>query len=169
MSGKTRIEVDPGERKIRVTAPGRASYATTIVLAKKDDKTIDIPALGKAGGNPRRTFGKIAVFSGAGLFAASIGVALIAKSRQDGANCMKDPNGGPDLICATADDLSKFDGAKTLGNVGTVIGTVGVVGAVVGTVLWLTAPAERTDRPRAARLDVFGDGNSAGVALRGRF
>lgn len=166
IKGKTRIALDPGERKIVVSAPGWVSHTTTVVVAKKDDKSVELPALVKASANTRRTIGKVAVLSGGALIAASVGVALVARGRYNDAKerCPADADGT--LICTSTDDLSALDSAKTLGNVGTVLGIVGLASAAVGGVLWWRSPTER--RAGITSVEVFG-GNATGVALHGRF
>ncbi len=166
LDGKTRIAIDPGERKIVVTAPGRVNHVTTIVIARKDDKSIELPALALASANTRRTIGKITVLSGGVLLATSVAVALVARGRYNDAKdrCPADAEGT--LVCSDADDLSALDSAKTLGNVGTVLGIVGLASAAVGGVLWWRSPTER--RAGVTRVEVFG-GNATGVALHGRF
>lgn len=168
ISGRTRVEVDPGERRVVVTAPGRIGWVSTVVIGKRDDKAVELPELAMAQvGSSRRLIGKVTVVTGGALFAASIGVALVARGRYNDAKtrCPADPDGT--LVCESANDLSKLDSAKTLGNVGTVIGIVGLAGAIAGGVLWWTAPTEK-QRP-IARIDVFGGNHTAGLALHGRF
>jgi tetratricopeptide (TPR) repeat protein len=169
ISGRTRIEVDPGERRIVVTAPGRVGWVSTIVIAKRDDKGVELPELAKAQvGSSRRLVGKVTMITGGALFAASVGVALVARGRYNDAKkrCPADDDGV--LVCTDADDLSKLDSAQTLGNVGTVIGIVGLAGAIAGGVLWWTAPTEK-QRTGVARIDMFGSSHTAGLALHGRF
>lgn len=162
-----RLEVDPGERKIAVSAPGRIGHVTTVLVARRDDKTIALPALQKAISTSRRTFGKVSLISGGALFAASVGVALIASRRYHDAadRCPADATGT--LVCTTTEDLSALDSARTLGNVGTVIGIVGLAAAAAGGVLWWTAPSEQ--RTGVTRVGVTGGTHTAGVALHGRF
>ncbi len=167
ISGRTRIEVDPGERRVVVTAPGRVGWVSTVVLTKRDDKGIELPDLAKAQVSSRRLIGKLAVITGGVLFATSVGVALVARGRYNDAKQRCPADAGGTLICESADDLSKLDSAKTLGNVGTVIGIVGLAGAIAGGVWWWTAPTEK--QPGIARIDVFGGSHTAGVALHGRF
>lgn len=167
ISGRTRFEIDPGERRIVVTAPGRVGWESKVVIAKRDDKGVELPALAKVGGTSRKTIGKVTLIAGGAVFAASVGVALVARGRYNDAktNCPADAEGT--LVCTDPADLSAMDSARTLGNVGTVLGVVGIAGAIAGGVLWMTAPAEQ--RTGVARIDVFGGGHSAGVALHGRF
>lgn len=167
VSGRTRIEVDPGERRIVVTAPGRVGWVSTLAIAKRDDKGVELPELAKAQVSSRKTIGKLTAITGGALVAASVGVALVARGRYNDAKDRCPADAGGTLVCASADDLSKLDSAKTLGNVGTVIGLVGLAGAIAGGVLWWTSPTEK--QTGVARVDVFGGSHTAGVALHGRF
>ena len=71
------------------------------------------------------------------------------------------------LMRHVADDLRAFDSAKTLGNVGTVIGIGGLVIAAAGGVLWWRASAKER-RAGITRLDVV-QCETTGLALHGRF
>ena len=167
ITGKTRIAIDPGERKIVVTAPGRVTHVTTLVIGKKDDKAVSLPALAKASANTLRTIGKISVLSGGALFVASVGVALVARGRYNDAKKRCPPDAMGTLVCTDPDDLTALDSAKTLGNVGTALGIVGLASAAVGGVLWWRSPSSER-KAGVTRVEVFG-GNTAGVALHGQF
>jgi len=163
IAGKTRVALDPGERKIVVTAPGRVTHVTTLIVAKRDDKAVVLPALAHTGGNSVRTFGKIAVGSGGALIVASVAVALVARGRYNEAKKTCPANDEGTLVCSDADDLASLDSAKTLGNVGTGLGIVGLASVAVGGVLWWRSPSER--RAGVTRVEL----NSRGVAVHGRF
>jgi hypothetical protein len=157
------IPADPGPHTISASAPGRASFSKTVVLAA-NGATIDVqvPALEPNGGNeafaPATPNGALATAPGRddsafppqkaiGLVVGGIGVVGIAvgavagvmtlgKRSDAAALCTSYPNGCSDKTTAR----SLNDDAKGLATVSTIAFVAGGALAIVGAVLFLTAP-----------------------------
>lgn len=162
-----RFAVDPGERVIVVSAPGRLPFQTKIVIAKREEKQVEVPALAKSVTvrSSRRTIGIITTASGAAAIATGVVIGLVAKGRYDDALGTCDQSVDPPRC--PPESQTKTENARTLGNVGTVVGAVGVVAAGVGLYLWLGAPKSSEQRQVSIVPHVNGDG--AGLAAIGRF
>ena len=162
------IAVDPGELVIVVSAPGRLAFETRLIVQKRDAKTVDVPELkkGVTVKSSRRTVGKITTISGGAAVATGIVLGLVARSRYneqfDSGACVEATKQ------CTAEGQTETEKARTLGWVGTGIGTVGVAAVGVGLWLWLTAPKESTE-PRGVSVIPQVTGDSAGVWAVGRF
>lgn len=161
-----RFAVDPGERVIVVSAPGRLPFQTKIVIAKREEKQVEVPELAKSVTvrSSRRTIGIITTASGAAAIATSVVIGLVAKGRYDSALETCD---GSDPPRCPPESQTKTENARTLGNVGTVVGAVGAVAAGVGLYLWLGAP--KSSEQRQVSIVPHVDGDSAGLAAIGRF
>ncbi|MBV8755677.1 MAG: hypothetical protein JO257_00290 [Deltaproteobacteria bacterium] len=163
------IEVDPGDTKVVASAPGRVPYVAHVVLAKGEHKAIAIPKLGyPVEDTGRATLGKVVAISGGGVLLVGIGVGFLAHRKYDtqfsNGNCtMKDA----DHPMCNQTGYAETQNAKTLGWVGTGVGTAGLVAVGVGVALWLTAPHRE-----AARSVSFAPSlapGEAGVVAFGRF
>lgn len=168
-SGKIEnLPIDPGERTIVVTAPGRMQreVRVTIVEGKSHDALIpklELPIVVK---HTRKTAGKIATFSGIGLFAASVGLAFygrsVYKEQFSNGHCQF-----PDAEEPACDviGLTKTRDAKNLELGATITGGVGLVAIGVGVYLWMFGPR---DAEKLAIVPVVDDSH-AGFAAIGRF
>lgn len=138
----TDIEVDPGNAKVVVSAPGRVPYSTDVAIAKGEHKVIAVPALGfPIEDRGRATLGKVITISGGAVVLVGIGVGFLAHRKYDdqfssGHCTMKD---AATPLCDQT-GYRETGSAKTLGWVGTGIGVAGLVAVGVGVTLWLTAP-----------------------------
>lgn len=140
--------VDPGEHVLRVEAPGRAPWSTTIVAVETQTRHVTVPRLapsptadstpastGTTHGRTQRilawsftSLGGAAVITSAVLGALAIGAESIAQSA-----C---PRAG---ACADARGLDASNRASTLATAATVTGISGLVALAGGIVLFLTA------------------------------
>jgi len=164
-----KLAVDPGDRVIVVTAPGRVAYRTTVRIEKRETKTLEIPRLANSVvKSSRRTIGKITVAAGGAAIGTGIVLGLVARSRYNSAAeelCTK--NAAGELVCS-GDGASRIESARTLGNVGTVVTLVGIGTALVGGALWWrSSTAERTGGVSYLGPQVGPGG--AGVVAIGRF
>jgi tetratricopeptide (TPR) repeat protein len=169
------IPIDPGSRKIVVTAPGRVAYETKIDIVEKEHKAVAIPKLGHpvTVKRTRTTVGKLLTFGGAGLIATGVVIGLAARSsynqpfNNDPSNkvyCAK-ATAGMSAMCS-GEGYAQTRDARTLGNVGTAVSIVGVAAAGVGMYLWLFAPSETSEK--LAIVPTIGP-DQTGIAAIGRF
>ena len=159
------IPIDPGEHPLVVSAPDHVPYQTIVKIAEGERRDVTVPALRKGTvTSSRKTIGKIVTISGGVALASGVVIAMVARNRY---------NNAFDRYCDDDDKecdpqgLSDTRSARTLGNVGTVIGAIGLVGAGVGLYLWLRAPAE--GRSRGVSLLPQLDPGAPGVVAVGRF
>lgn len=165
------VPVDPGERVIVVSAPQRLPYRAAFVIAKAEHRDVRVPALAKAivVSSARRRVGQLTTLAGVVAIGSGLGVGLWANHRYDAQfegeapHCTTTPHGP---ACDTTGQ-SATDSARTLGNVGTLVGIAGVVATGVGLYLWLRAPSETSDARVSVVPTVGADG--AGLAALGRF
>jgi hypothetical protein len=133
-------------------AAGTASPASGTALT---DARPPIPSAGMS----NRRIGAF-VFGGAGLLAIGIGsaVALSARSTYDDTigRC-------PGMICNSLDDKNTIDGARSRGDVATVIWIGGLAALATGTVLWVTEPRQSGD---VTARPMFGPG-VGGIVIAG--
>lgn len=164
------LPVDPGERVIDVSAPGRLPHETKIVIKAGETQDVVIPQLARAivVKSSRKRIGQITVIAGGAtaLVAAGLGIYAIRLYRDqfDATNgpCFHLSNGD---FCRP-DGQHNTDRARTLGTFATVLGGVGIAAAGVGAYLWLRAPHE-TDTRVSVLPSIGADG--AGVVAVGRF
>ncbi len=181
------IELDPGDHRLVVTAPGKLPYETKVTLAESEHPTVSIPPLAGATTvivaptNRRALWGKIATAGGVLLAGGGIGIALLARSQywdefpegsRDGIavmdaahDCWTSVVNGRIVRECNARGREATRSAHTLSRVG--LGTLiaGGVIAIGGAVLWATAPHK--EPTPAVSLDV-GRGH-AGLAFNGSF
>jgi len=168
------VAIDPGERVVVVSAPARLPYRATIVVARAEHKTIEIPALAKSVTvrSSRRLIGKIATAAGVVVLGVGIGVGVHANSlyqqQFDSGMCTHTPTGDH---CGV-DGQRNTEHALSLGDTGTIVGIVGGAVAVAGLVVWLTAPSSTSPASRErAKLSVVPQlgPSSVGVTALGQF
>jgi hypothetical protein len=165
----TEVPVDPGDRVVVVTAPGRVAYQTTLSIAKRQRAHAAVPRLGKAVVSSRRTIGLVAAGTGGAALIGGVVIGLVANARYqdqfDTGHCMG-VEGAPRPRC---DDVGQpaIESARTLGTVGTAVGVIGVVAIAAGAYLYLRAPRDAA----AAKVSVVPHVSpaSTGVAVLGRF
>ena len=164
-----KVNVDPGELVVVVSAPGRLAYETKLMIAKKEGKAIDVPELkkGVTVKSSRRTIGIVTTAAGGTFFVTGAVLGLVARNiYRDNRNTSHCEPAEGDDIC-DAEQQSETERARTIGNVGTVVGAVGLVAAGVGIYLWFSAPKEPTERRMAIVPDFTP--TSAGLTAIGRF
>jgi hypothetical protein len=152
---------DPGKRVIVVTAPGRVAFKTTIELRLRQVEEVVVPRLAPSAANTRRTLGKIITASGGLALATGITLGLVARSRYNSVDC------GALKMCDSNDDHLVTESARTLGNVGTVVGIVGLAAIGVGAYLWIRSPAA-ADAPKVSIVPGLGP-DGGGILAIGRF
>ncbi len=163
-----KLAIDPGERVIVVTAPGRVAFRKTLMFVKHTNQQLEIPALTRSViKSSRRTIGKITLIAGVATTGTGIALALVARSRYnepfDSGACDRETR-----VC-TGDGGSKVQAALTLGNVGTAVTIVGIGATVVGAYLWLRTPAGSSERRGKVSVLPHVDRDGAGVVAIGRF
>jgi hypothetical protein len=158
--------IDPGDRVIAVSAPGRITYTVTLKFEIGPPRTVSLPRLATSNSNTRRTLGKIAVIAGGATAVTGIVVGLVARGRYNDAreaHCMP-PMGPP---ACDGDGLTQIDSARTLGNVGTVVTVLGIGAAAVGGFLWWRSPGP--ERKPAVVVGPAVGQDAAFVVAAGRF
>jgi hypothetical protein len=166
--GGQKVPVDPGELVIVVSAPGRLAYETKLLINKKEEKAIAVPELKKGitVKSSRKTIGIITTATGGAAFVTGAVLGLVARSIYKTNHDKCTPSEGDD-ICDPAQQ-SETERARTIGNVGTVVGAIGLAATGVGVYLWLTAPKDAATERRVTILpDVTPQ--SAGLTAIGRF
>jgi hypothetical protein len=165
------VAVDPGEREVVVSAPGRLSHRTRLIIHKAEHKDVRIPALARSITitSSRRRIGQIMTFAGAGALATGVGLGVYGRQlwreQIDLGRCQTI---GDDIRCSS-DGQAETDRARTLGNVGTVVGIAGAAVAGAGLYLWLRSP--RSSSPASDKLTVVPHvaPDALGVVALGRF
>jgi hypothetical protein len=173
-----KLALDPGERIIVVSAPGRLPHQSKTLVARRcapSDKPteVSIPPLEKSVTvkSSRKTIGKITSAVGVAVLGTGIGIGLKARSsynKEIGAcdYAPSDPEMKEKKLCPPAVQ-TKIEKARQLGDIGTVVGVVGVAAIGIGAYLWLRAPDE-TAEPRVTFVPQIAPGE-AGVVAVGRF
>lgn len=175
LSALENLPLDPGERVIIVSAPGRIAFQRRISIGRGERREVMVPPLEKP--TSRRTIGKIAVASGGAAIATGIVLGYFAQNRYDRFSKLTDDTGRP--LCNEMDGRLLCEGraytgvrsALQLGDIGTIVGGVGIAAVVAGGYLWLFTPepyAGRRDRGRVSVVPHVAPGGS-GVAVLGRF
>jgi hypothetical protein len=151
LSGLREVPLDPGERTVIVSAPGRITFTRKISLAPSERRELAVPALAKP--SPRRTIGKITLVSGAAAAATGVVLGYVAHRRYEDYKNRTDENGDAychedngHLLCKDGDVLAGARSARQLGTVGTIVGAVGVAAILTGGYLWVFAPRTYADR-----------------------
>jgi hypothetical protein len=161
------IPLDPGERTMLVTAPGRLPFETKLDMQRGEHKAFTVPALARSVTvkSSRRTIGKIVTLSGASAVVIAVAAGLYANHLwHDQIPFCTGPSGGP-YICPP-DQHALTDRARLIGDFATVLGGVGLVAIGVGAYLWLRAPTETA--PRVSVVPSLTP-DSIGLAAAGHF
>ncbi|MBW2457034.1 MAG: hypothetical protein JRI68_21140 [Deltaproteobacteria bacterium] len=172
--------VDPGDHHVEASAPGYASFATTVTVdADGDRRTVLVPML--QSGEPETetetetetnstisTLGWIA--TGVGAATALSGAILGATVLEDAAEAEDDPSLCPDKICTPAGDvyLADLDGRAAAATALVVVGSVLVVGGIV-TVIAAPAADEPDDVPIDVEVGVVAAPGLFAFGARARF
>lgn len=177
------IAVDPGAITIEAAAPGFTTFRKVVdVTTAQGNHQIDVPVLRPATAAPspdepvadpvatpaprpprvdpgagRRTLAIVVGVGGVAGLGAGVAIGLVAKGRYADAGC----DGG---VCPTPMALTTANDARSLGTVGTIVGSVGVAAIAAGAVLWLTAP-----KAHALELAPTASADGAGLTVVGRF
>lgn len=151
--------VDPGDRVIVVTAPGRIGFRATLRIARRERKDLMVPRLANSVSS-RRTIGKLVAAGGGVTLGVGIALGLVARSRYNSVidECR-------DQVC-WGENHAKTESARTIGNVGTVVGIVGIGAIAVGSYLWLRSP--RAERATVSVVPQIGT-QQAGLFAIGSF
>jgi hypothetical protein len=165
------LDVDPGERVVVISAPGRISFQRKISIARRDRRVLEVPPLQRP--SPRRTIGKISFVAGAAAVATSVVLGYVAHLRYDSAiNTM---NGGMSACDLVGDELfcdgdvyGRARAARQLGTVSSIVGGAGLAAMLAGGYLWFFAPKPYTERSRVSVVPRVGP-DGGGVAVFGRF
>jgi hypothetical protein len=168
LSALEKLPLDPGERTIVVSAPGRISFQRKISIAKGERRELAVPPLERP--SSRRTIGKISVAAGGAAITAGVVLGLVARSRynryaDDMARCTR-AEGGP-LIC----ESSAYSGVRSalqLGDIGSIVGGVGIAAVLAGSYLWFFAPKPYAEQRRVSVVPRVTPGGG-GLAVFGRF
>ncbi|TMQ07559.1 MAG: hypothetical protein E6J90_35385 [Deltaproteobacteria bacterium] len=156
--GTLDIAVDPGERVIVVTAPNRLPFRSKLVVNRFEHREVVVPPLEASlvvRSSQRRisqistAAGGVAVVTGIGLglYARSLYLSAFGHPHVPGDGLCNDMN-----ICESTGQ-ARTERARTLGNVGTVVGLFGVATAAVGAYLWYRSPTS-TRQSADGRLTV---------------
>jgi hypothetical protein len=168
------VAVDPGERVIVVSAPARLPYRAKLVFARGEHKDLTIPALAESVTvrSSQRRIGQIATGVGATAAGAGLGFGLYAlhlyNKQFDDGRCRHVAGTGD--LCQP-NGQSRTERARSLGNVGTVLGIAGVVVTGVGAFLWYGAPASTSNDPGDKKVSVVPSigPDGLGIVALGRF
>jgi len=164
------VTIDPGERVIVISAPGRMPFRATLTVARAEHRTLNVPALAPAVTAARslRRVGQLATLAGGSAFVTSIGLALYGRhlhnQQIDSGACT---NVDGEVRC-TAEGHSASDRARTFGTVATWVGGIGLVTAAGGAYLWYRARSDDHHDPQIAIVPAL-DAHGAGVVAAGRF
>ena len=184
-SGQIQRKVDPGTIAIRVTRAGHAAFEQSVSVQAGEVREVfvpvDVPA--PTGLESHRTndlaptvmvdgprvhsthrrrsrvrLGQIIGGVGVAGLGAGVAVGLVAHShyREEFSNGSCVAMGS--AIDCTPTGTQRANAAVSLGDTGTIIGSVGLAALIAGAVVWFTAPVEVSVTP-----------TSASVALRGTF
>lgn len=160
-----KVAVDPGDREVIVTAPGRVAYKRTVRIGRKMTLKVDVPPLAKSVVRweppSRRTVGKFLVAGGSVTIASAVLVGLVARSRRNSA--VRDEC--DDDICSP-EGVERVDSARSIGTIGTALAITGVIATGAGALLWRYSPARR--EPPVAFGPLVHEGGG-GLAAFGRF
>ena len=147
------LPLDPGERTVVVSAPGRIAFERKIALLPKERRELAVPPLQRPSSRPM--IGKISLGAGAAAAATSLVLGYVAHRRYEryihqqypdgGDICPEDPAGH--RVCTDGSVYAKVQSARQLGNVATIVGAAGVAAMLAGGYLWLAAPRQQVERP----------------------
>lgn len=162
------LPIDPGEHTVVVSAPGHLPFQTKIQIREAEKQKLQVPRLSKSVTvkSSRRFIGKVTAITGLSFTAGSIVLGFVANRIYDQARpeCTLLVDGT--IQCPT-NAYGDTKSARTLGSVGTVVGTVGVLAVLVGGYLYMTGPKDVRERKISVVPQVGADG--VGFAAVGRF
>lgn len=175
LASLTDVAVDPGERVIVVSAPARLPYRAKLVVGAAEHREVVIPALARSVAitSSRRRIGQIVTVVGGGAIGTGIGLGIYARhlyldqfGHMQPGDGLCDSNGR-----CESQGQAGTQRARTLGNVGTVIGVAGGVAVGLGAYLWFRSPNSTPSEPSAKKLVVVPQvsGGGLGVVAAGRF
>lgn len=161
------VQLDPGERVVVVSAPGRIAFQRRISIARRERRELAVPELQRP--TSRRTIGMITVASGGAAVTAGIILGLVAKSRYESQTdrCQDGAQMGDPPLCGE-DAYRAIQSARQLGNIGTLVGGAGVAAMLVGGYMWLFAPKPYAEHRRVSVVPRVAP-EGAGLAVFGRF
>lgn len=145
------LPVDPGKHTIAVSAPGRRSWITTLVLKEGAAETVVIGELSKVGS--ARQIGAIALGSvGVASIVAGSVFGLQARSKWRNEVVLKSCEGGVITLCDLEDANARLEqsGARTDATLSTVTFVVGGVALAGAAVLALWPQDKRGEGPASA-------------------
>jgi hypothetical protein len=184
----SQMTVDPGPHQVSARSPGMNPFSTTIDLAEKDEKTVEVTlepaesgaALPETGGGsetPEKEKGvekspsKVVPFVIGGVGIASLGASGVFFLMKNSAVNDLDAACGASRDQCGPDQQKTYDNAKLYNKISMVTFGVGVVGVgVAATMLILQKPHKEKEKP-TARLEVVPTASPthAGVSLLGAF
>jgi hypothetical protein len=134
------IVVDPGPTEVVVSAPGRVPYSSKVNVPESKHESLAVPKLGYpvTSCSSCRTIGKVGVAIGAAAVITSI--VLGVRSHSDWSDATHDCTTVAGSLVCPQSQVTKVNDARTLGNVGTVVGIAGGVLAIGGAALWYLSP-----------------------------
>ncbi|HWU89839.1 MAG TPA: hypothetical protein VN253_21405, partial [Kofleriaceae bacterium] len=135
----------------------------------------DVPPLAKPVVSSRRTISKLTLAGGGTMLAAGAVLGFVAHRRYDAqfnasntGPCKEQLSGPP--ICSE-DGFFAVEKARSLGNLGTIIGGVGIGALLAGGYLWFSAPSSPAAGPMERKLAVVPQlsPSGGGLTVLGRF
>lgn len=139
-SAASDIIVDPGPTEVVVSTPGRVPYSSKVDVPESQHRSLAVPKLGYpvTSCSSCRTIGKVGVAIGAAAVVTSIVLGIKSHGEWSDATkgCM---TVGGTLVCPQP-LVDRVNDARTLGNVGTVVGVAGGILVIGGAALWYFSP-----------------------------
>jgi hypothetical protein len=164
------LPLDPGERVIIVSAPGRIAYERRLLVGRRERREVVVPPLARP--SARRTTGKIVVAAGGAAVAAGVILGLAAKIRYENQLARPFEEGGCRKVGGTVEcagnGYSAIKSALQLGDIGTAVAGAGLAAALVGGYLWFFAPTPSGEQHRVSVVPRLGP-DGGGLAVTGRF
>jgi hypothetical protein len=172
----TELPTDPGTYRIEATAPGHATWSTTVTIgAEADRQTVEVPALtpepssidpSASPSGPLPMWQSVTGWSLIGVGAVGLTVGTVFGVLATGDANELESTCGADKTCPQ-DRLDDLDGAKTKANVSTAMLVVGAATGAAGAVLLLLDPIGGGQE--AAQLIPSAGPGGAGLTVTGRF
>lgn len=176
--------IDPGSHPITASAPGKATWTSSVDVAAEGKASVSIPALADAVATPppatappqeeqrglgtQKTLALVA--AGVGVVGLGVGTVFGLKDKSKLSDAESHCVGNS---CDAA-GVGLREDAVSAGNVSTVAFTVGLIAVAGAAVLWFTAPSSSTlqaptaARPRVRVTPTLGT-STAGMMLKGSF
>jgi hypothetical protein len=175
------VKVNPGDRFVSVSAPGRAPFRSTLHVAEGESRNVlaNLPPISSRGLPPPPTASDgqptaraiplvPIVLGGAGIVAGAVGLTarLVGQSRYDNATASCPGGVCPSGPAGTA-DAANANAARTVVITGTVLLGVGGAALASAAIVWLVQP--RTAQSPALRAGLSFSTEGTGLSLTGRF